>query len=313
MWERDVEIRTDGLTLRGSLAGPDGAAALGVVLLIHGSGPLDRNENVKGLALDVFNVLARALAEAGYASVRYDKRGCGQSDGDYWRAGHRDLVADARAWVGHLRSGAAGDFPAIYLLGHSEGTLIAAEVARRSDAVAGLVLVCPFIEDVESALHRQARMFEQENRQAPGVMGLVGRLLARIVGTPSRLQARLIERIKSTEAPTFRFMLRRIAARSLRELMAIDPARVYAGLAVPSFLLGAAKDLQCLPDDVSRIAALLGDKATAHIEPDLTHLLRKDEGPPGFLAYRRLLKSPIDPCVAHLVIAWLRGQEPHHR
>jgi hypothetical protein len=77
---------------------------------------------------------------------------------------------------------------------------------------------------------------------------------------------------------------RHAEARSLRELMAIDPAQVYARLAAPTFLLGAANDLQCKPDDVSRIAALLGDKATPHIEPDLTHILRKDEAPPSFLA-----------------------------
>ena len=54
-----------------------------------------------------------------------------------------------------------------------------------------------------------------------------------------------------------------------------------------------------------RIAALIGDHARTHVEPDLTHILRKDDGPASFLAYRRLLERPMDPCVATHVLAWL--------
>ena len=63
--------------------------------MVHGSGPLDRNENVKkGSHLNLFNTLAHHLAGIGIASLRYDKRGCGESTGDYYAAGHSDLLAD---------------------------------------------------------------------------------------------------------------------------------------------------------------------------------------------------------------------------
>jgi uncharacterized protein len=309
MRETNVEIANDGLALRGTLTVPDGAAPPPVVLFIHGSGPLDRDENTKGQTLDIFNALAHAFAAEGFASLRYDKRGCGRSQGDYYRTGHHDLVSDALAWTTRLHAGSLGDFGPVFLLGHSEGTLIAAQVAGRSDAVAGLILICPFVQGIETILRQQARRAEADIREASGMAGVIGRLLARIVGPPSLVQDKLIARLKATDEPTIRFMMRKLEAKALRELMAVDPVRTYSSVRVATLLLGAEKDVQCDAGDVERIAALLGDKATTHVEKNLTHILRKDDGPPGFLAYARLLKLPIDPCVSRLATAWLCAQQ----
>lgn len=92
MIERELEVVSRGNRLCGSLCLPhEGSSPL--VLMIHGSGPLDRNENIEGLELNIFNAIAYELAAQGIASVRYDKRGCGQSEGDYYSAGYSDLVA----------------------------------------------------------------------------------------------------------------------------------------------------------------------------------------------------------------------------
>ncbi|MCG8559250.1 MAG: lysophospholipase [Hyphomicrobiales bacterium] len=305
MRERDVEIQTDGLTLRGSLTLPRIGTARGIVLCIHGTGPLDRDENMKGQTLDVFNSLAKSLAEAGYGTVRYDKRGCGESDGDYYRAGHFDLVSDALAWATHLGNGTWGRFGPLYLLGHSEGTIIAPQVAQKNGAVSGLVLICPFLQNVEDLLRQQAVEMEKANRDMPGLVGWFIRRFVQLMGGVPKLQDKAIRRFKSTDAPMVRFMLRKFEAKALRELMAIDPRQVYATVTVPTLLFGAEKDVQCDPADVAQIAAALGDLATAHVETDLTHILRKDHGPAGFLAYRKLIEAPMDPCVAEHVLAWL--------
>ena len=60
--------------------------------MIHGSGPMDRNENMPGQSLNVFNTIAEHLAEKGIASLRYDKRGCGKSGGNYLGLVNTNLI-----------------------------------------------------------------------------------------------------------------------------------------------------------------------------------------------------------------------------
>ncbi|MEX1336042.1 MAG: alpha/beta hydrolase, partial [Candidatus Limnocylindrales bacterium] len=86
-----------GLTLAGTFAAPASAGPFPAALLLAGSGPLDRDGNVKRMALNVSRDLARELATAGWASYRYDKRGVGASQGEYLSTGFTDELADAAA------------------------------------------------------------------------------------------------------------------------------------------------------------------------------------------------------------------------
>ena len=92
--EQDIVCESGGHELHGTLCLPATRRQPPVVLMIHGSGPLDRNANMPGQQFDVFNSLAHALAAAGYASLRYDKRGCGSSTGDFFETGHAGGFAE---------------------------------------------------------------------------------------------------------------------------------------------------------------------------------------------------------------------------
>ncbi len=117
-------------TLSGSLVTTAPATIPGpVVLLISGSGPIDRNSNMKRLAIGVMGQMADHLRRNGLGSFRYDKRGVGASGGDYLSTGFHDNVADARAAVDVLRSRPEVDAAQIIVVGHSEGALIATELA----------------------------------------------------------------------------------------------------------------------------------------------------------------------------------------
>ena len=100
--EQEVQIRSGEVTLTGALAGPTESSAA-IVICIHGTGPLDRDENMPGQRLDIFNTVAHYLGERGISSLRYDKRGTGASTGDYYTAGHVDLLADVLAVIDYAR------------------------------------------------------------------------------------------------------------------------------------------------------------------------------------------------------------------
>lgn len=118
------------------------------VVFIHGSGAVDRNENpdpelagahIRGLELNIFSDLATALAEGGIASLRYDKRGIGASEGDFNTRRVADLVQDIRAAISTLRADARLDGERIFLIGHSEGGMLGPRVITQEPEIAGFV------------------------------------------------------------------------------------------------------------------------------------------------------------------------------
>lgn len=129
--------------LRGTMLTPDGTARPPVALILPGSGPTDRDGNSPlGVHADTYRLLAEALAAKGIASVRIDKRGIGASRdavADVNNATIGAYAADTGNWIGEIRqrTGAA----CVWLIGHSEGGLIALDVARRAPDVCGLVLI----------------------------------------------------------------------------------------------------------------------------------------------------------------------------
>ncbi len=289
-------VASGDVTLAGTLTLPDIGTDT-AVLMIHGSGPLDRDENMPGQALNVFNAFAADLAERGVAAFRYDKRGCGASGGDFATAGIAELTDDAEAALTALRDGSLGRFGRIFLLGHSEGTIIAADIAGRDDELAGLVLLSPFFQPIESILRAQAVELKRALEAAPGVGGRITRFFARLGSDPIAEQDKLIARLKETDEASFTVKGQQVPAKQLRELMALDPPAIYARVTVPTLVLGGSKDLQCDPDDVARIAETIGPAARPVVVPDLTHILRTDDGDHTLLSYARLLDRAVDRAV----------------
>jgi pimeloyl-ACP methyl ester carboxylesterase len=134
--ETGVSLETPTGTLYGTLAMPqDAAGAVAVALIIAGSGPVDRDGNSGAVQANTYALLASALAQRGMASVRYDKRGVGQS-----RAAappEEDLrfetyVDDAAAWLRRLR--ADRRFSKTVAAGHSEGSLVGMVALQHASA-----------------------------------------------------------------------------------------------------------------------------------------------------------------------------------
>ena len=140
--EQTETLRTATGVLHGSLLLPAGKPKAWV-LIIAGSGPTDRNGNTIGQQYkhNCLQYLALDLAAHGIASLRYDKRGVGQSAA----AGPNEAVMtfdtfieDAKAWFATLRLRATGP---VSIVGHSEGAQIATRVAEKL-SVASVVNLC---------------------------------------------------------------------------------------------------------------------------------------------------------------------------
>jgi pimeloyl-ACP methyl ester carboxylesterase len=159
--DEPVMIPATGFNLAATFTRPASAPSrLPAIVLIGGSGPTDRDETVAGIP--VFGHLARDLAAAGFAVVRYDKRGVGQSGGRLETVTIADYAEDARAVVKWLEKRKDIDKGRIAVVGHSEGALVAMLVSDlEDDLVSATVLVAgPSTRGREIVLEQQTRLLD---------------------------------------------------------------------------------------------------------------------------------------------------------
>ena len=147
------------VTLAGTLTLPKSSKPSPAVLLIAGSGPIDRDETVFGHK--PFWVLADHLTKQGFVVLRVDKRGIGKSTGNYAVATSEDFAADALAGVEYLKTRKEVDAKQIGLIGHSEGGLIAPMIAVKSNDVAFVVLMAAPSVTGEAILYAQEALISR--------------------------------------------------------------------------------------------------------------------------------------------------------
>ncbi|NJC86774.1 alpha/beta hydrolase [Planosporangium mesophilum] len=296
----DVGFDSDGQTLAGSLLLPPGPGPFPAALLISGSGPLDRNSDHKRVPLGVTRYLAEALAAQGIASLRYDKRGVGASTGSFLAAGLGDNIADADAALRTLAGRPEVDADRLFVVGHSEGAIIATAVAARADSrLAGVVLLAGTARTGADLLLWQAAKI------APTLPAPVRALLRLFRVDLAAKVARNHERIRRTTTDVVRMGGVRVNAKWTREFLDHDPAADLARLRVPVCALTGDKDLQVDPDDLDRIAALVPAPVEVHRLPDVTHLLRREGGPASLRTYKKQARRPVDAQVLAAVTDWL--------
>lgn len=241
--ERAVSLEVAGGTLYGTELTPDGVAGKVPVVLLHaGSGPTDRDGNVRGLPgpNDALRQLAEGLARQGIASVRYDKRLIGASTAPDWKEeslSFDDYINDVLAWSKRLR----GDqrFSRLVLAGHSEGALIVTAACNPSgaDACASMAGIGRNFADVLNAQ-------------------LKPRLPAALQAHSERILGLLRQGQTVTDVPPELIVLYRPAIQPyLISVIKHDPAAIMAGIKVPVLIVQGTADIQVGVQDAQALAA----------------------------------------------------------
>jgi len=255
-----MALATPGGALAATLALPAGAARTPVVLIIAGSGPTDRDGNSALLPghNDSLKMLAAALADAGFASLRYDKRGIGAS-----RAAAPDesalrfdtYVDDAAAWIARLN--ADPRFTSVAVLGHSEGALIGMLAAQRG-AAAAYVSVAGIADSPGAILRRQ----------------LAGKLPPALAEANEGILAALERgQLVAEVPPALAAFYRPSVQPYLISWMHYDPAREIAALHIPLLIVQGTTDIQVDPGQARALQAARPDAALALI-PGMNHVLK---------------------------------------
>ena len=307
--QREVNFHSRDLTLAGTITVPVKGDNFPAVLFIPGSGQIDRDENHKKMRLNVFHDLAGSLAACGFASLRYDKCGVGASGGNYWETGFHDNIADAQAAMAFLKKQERIDTSAVFLLGHSEGAYIATNIAADSTDMSGIILLAGGARSGEETLKWQAL------KVVEGMKGFNGWLINVLHLDVARSQQKQLDRIKKSDKDFIRVQLvSKLNAKWMREFLAYNPAEDLPAITVPVLAITGSKDIQVDPEDLKLMEKLVRSPFEYRILPDVTHLLRKEEGTASISNYRKLVREPIDAGIPEIICDWLsRQNENKHR
>jgi len=304
----ELEVTINGkVPLSGTLSVPQ-KTYKGGILLITGSGPVDRNENTKKLKLNIFSQIARSLVGSGFLVLRYDKRGVAKSKGSYMKSGLWDLVDDACEGLKFLRNRPESANLKIFTCGHSEGSLIASIIASKNQ-VSGIILLAPTCSPIQKILKRQTDLFSLSD------LSKANKLLLKVfrynhnkikIGLQST-QEKVIGKAVTSKKDYESFLFKKIPAKWLREHVKIDPISIYKEVHCPVLIISGTKDLQVPCEDAKTISSLVQGESTYQIITDLTHILRRDYDVPSINAYSRLATQEIDSEVLEMIKRWLEN------
>jgi hypothetical protein len=301
--EHEVTFYSGSHILAGTLTLPDAPGLEGTfpgVLLIPGSGQVDRNENAKKLHINAFQEIAADLASQGFASLRYDKRGVGESQGDFWKTGFYDNVLDASTALHFLKFNEYIQPEHFFMLGHSEGAVIATRLVATGADVAGVILLAGTAQSGEKVL------LWQGEQVAKGMHGLTGFLIKTLHIDVQKAQRKQLEKIKHSTRDWYRMgPFAKVNAKWMREFLTYNPAEDLPKIQTPVLAITGSKDIQVNPYDLQRMAGLIKSEFEWHEVPDVTHILRTEAGETTLSTYRQQVQRPVDERILNFISDWL--------
>jgi dienelactone hydrolase len=269
--ESDVRVGEGDWVLPGTLTVPVGDGPFPAVVLVHGSGPHDRDETVGGSR--PFRDLAWGLASQGVAVLRYEKR-TKEHGAKFAKAKgatvKEEVLDDALAAVALLRKTKGIDGKRVFVLGHSLGAMAAPRMGERDPEVAGLVLMASPSRNMADVLIEQLDYVLSVNPSAEQKTA-VDKLKA---------QAQKLKDPKlsaDTPAEELPFGVSAAYWLSMNDLAPVETARKVKQ---PLLVLQGGRDYQSTMEDFDGWKkALAGRKgATLKAYPKLNHLFAEGEG-----------------------------------
>jgi hypothetical protein len=304
--EDQVTFQTEDSQLAGTLAIPEGRGPFPATIIIGGSGPFDRNGDVDprtGEALELsstYRDIAQALSREGFITLRYDKRGIGNSTGeggDFPEPSLRDL----KAAVAFLKDNPSVDPERIALVGHSLGGLWALMEASEDPDIAAICLMATPAKPYGEVLVEQIEWFvKAQGGNDTDVAAVVAQ------------QRAIYDQLRSGELnPAAMQPSERYQYEFVKAIMDIAGADYAKEIKCPALILQGDKDLfTVIPQESVLLKQAFNEggnkKVKLVIFRDLDHMFRPTPGQPsGELYYQD--RGPISSEVVKNIADWMKS------
>lgn len=320
--------KAKGVTLAGTLTVPKGSGPFPAVILISGSGPQDRNEELLGHK--PFLVLSDHLTRHGIIVLRYDDRGYGASTGDHSTATSADFATDANAAMKYLMSRKDLNISVAGFAGHSEGGVIAPMAAAKNKQADFLVLLAGTGIPGDSLLMLQGELIGRASGMTDSTLKYAGilrrNLMDLVMAYPDTAELRkavidfnrsflqttppdVLNALQMTPADTA-YGYDAFSGPWMRYFMSYDPAPVLTKTRIPVLALNGKKDLQVpWQENLSAIEAALKTAGNTRYRieapENLNHLFQNCATGSPF-EYSSIDET-FDPATMQLISDWIRS------
>ncbi len=310
MKTQEIIIESD-FKLSGTLTlpGTSSKKPFPAVLFIPGSGKVDRDVNIPQLQTNIFKLLADFFSELGFITLRFDKRGCGKSGGNYLEAGLNDFIYDAKCALKTLRAVPEVDLSRVLVLGHSEGAFIAPTLA---DACNGLILLCGGARPGRELLPEQPAQLINEIKEGKGFKARLLKILQ-----IHRLINWQFNHVVNKSIRTNKSVIKLLGfvpfnAKWLREFHQFNTPEVLKQVAMPTLVVGGSRDIQVNAKEVAKVCELVNEADGVVLER-MNHLLRDVDSHHHLLSllkeYRESVTKPISRKLLDTIKQWCQQHE----
>jgi pimeloyl-ACP methyl ester carboxylesterase len=329
--EEEVTFTNGPITLAGTLTVPEGKGPFPAFVMVTGSGPQNRDEELYGFK--IFGVIADYFTRRGVAVLRYDDRGMGGSTGNIAAATTSDFANDALAGLALLAGRPEIDHAHLGVFGHSEGADVAAIAAARSPNVAFIVMMAGMAlrgdvilrhqaEDSARALgasdEQVAKILAAHQQLTEAVRTNAGRdavteALRALMRAQIEAQPGAVAAIGDLTAYIDKAMPAGVAQNQnpwMKFFVGFDPAVTLAQVKCPVFALFGEKDTQVRPDlNKAPLEAALAKggntRVTVKVYPTANHLFIK--AVTGQVSEYPTLEKVFVPGMLDDLVAWIRS------
>jgi len=296
--EQELTFGSGEWALPGTLALPVGKGPFPAVILVHGSGPHDRDETIG--PSKPFRDLAQGLASRGIAVLRYEKRtkvhGAKMAGMTSFTV-NEETVDDAVAAVAAVKGVSAIDPHAVFALGHSLGGTVMPRIAARTTDAAGYIVLAGITRPLEEVALEQLAYLETLESTSPE--------------EKERLEAFVLEleKVKALDPATMdsSATFLGVPAGYWLDLRSLKPAEAAREIEKPMLILQGERDYQVTMTDFRNWKAALGGRPNVTLVsyPDLNHLFQSGSGRSTPDEYQML--GHVSEAVVDQIVSWIGG------